>query len=85
VQDRETVSESSLPGAEEENSENEEEFTEEAISQVDTSHGTSMTKKKAVSYENKLLARTSGRACILSSQMCVCGANGQRAIEVLFI
>jgi hypothetical protein len=42
IQDRETVSKSSPPGEEEENSRNEEEFTEEAIHEVDRSQGTSI-------------------------------------------
>jgi hypothetical protein len=55
MQGRETVSELSPPREEEENSGNEGEFTEEAINEVDRSQGTSMRKKKALSYENKLL------------------------------
>jgi hypothetical protein len=55
MHDRETVSELSPSREEEENSENEEEFMQEAINQVDRSQGISMRKRKAVSYKNKLL------------------------------
>jgi hypothetical protein len=56
MQDRETVSELSPPREGEENSGNKEEFTEEAVNQVDRSQGTSVRKKKTVSYKNKLLS-----------------------------